>query len=159
MDTYYAERIYVLIHRCHEQCLKLVRINGKKENDFSETGINTRHGIILKLLLAENGMTQKELTWRLGITSSSCGELITKLEHGGHLEKRKSPTDKRTYNLSLTESGHRLAEHYKEKYVVELEEWATDLTQQEKSLLYQLLGKLSKGLEDQIQKISDDATE
>lgn len=101
----YAEKIYVLVHRCHEQCLKLMHTNNLPAKEFSDIGINTRQGIMLKLLLDENGMTQKELTWRLEIASSSCGELIAKLEQGGYLEKRTSPTDRRTFNVFLTESG------------------------------------------------------
>lgn len=148
----YAEKIYVLVHRCHEQCLKLMHSNNLPAREFSDIGINTRQGIILKLLLDGNGMTQREITQRLQITSSSCGELITKLEQGGYLEKRTSPTDKRTYNLYLTESGRSLAENYKEICIIELEEWASDLEQQEKEQLFHLLSKLSKGLEDRINK-------
>jgi len=148
----YAENIYVLVHRCHEQCLKLMHNNHLPEKQFSDTGINTRQGIILKMLLHENGITQKVLTERLEITSSSCGELISRLEQGGFLEKRKSLNDKRTYNVYLTEQGRILAEQYKRSVVVELEEWASDLTRQEKETLLLLLGKLSKGLDNQIKK-------
>lgn len=147
-----AEKIYVLVHRCHEQCLKLMRSNNLPDKNFRETGINTRQGIILKMLLQENGLTQKELTERLEITSSSCGELITKLEQGGHLEKRPSPTDKRTFNVYLTQSGRGLAQQYTQTCIIELEEWASDLTWQEKEQLFTLLGKLSKGLDDRINK-------
>ncbi|MDL2254246.1 MarR family transcriptional regulator [Ruminococcaceae bacterium OttesenSCG-928-I18] len=152
----YAEPIYVLVHRCHEQCLKLVHLNNLPAKEFSDIGINTRQGIILKMLLHQDGMTQRELTEKLEITSSSCGELITKLERGGFLEKRQSPADKRTFNVYLTESGRALAEQYKKKAVVELEEWASDLTAQEKEQLFFLLGKLSKGLETRIDRESNE---
>ena len=148
----HAEPIYVLVHRCHEQCLKLVHLNNLPAKEFSDIGINTRQGIILKMLLHQDGMTQKDLTQRLEITSSSCGELITKLERGGFLEKRQSPTDRRTFNVYLTKSGRRLAQQYKKKAILELEEWASDLTTQEKEQLLFLLGKLSKGLEDRINR-------
>lgn len=153
----YAEKIYVLVHRCHEQCLKMMHINNTPAKEFSDNGINTRQGIILKMLLNENGMTQKELTQRLEITSSSCGELITKLEQGKYLEKRTSPTDKRTFNVYLTESGRVVAERYKKICVIEMEAWASELTQQEKEQLFHLLGKLSKGLEHQIIKASSES--
>lgn len=148
----YAEKIYVLVHRCHEQCLKLMRSNSTNTREIGEIGINTRQGIILKMLLREDGLTQKELTSRLEITSSSCGELITKLEQGGYLEKRTSPTDKRTFNIYLTDIGRVLAEQYKEICAVELEEWASDLTPDEKEQLWALLQKLSRGLDDRINK-------
>lgn len=151
----YAERIYVLVHRCHEQCLKMMHSNIAVVKNFPDIGINTRQGIILKLLSREDGLTQKDLTRRLEITSSSCGELITKLEQGGYLEKRTNPSDKRTFNVYLTDRGRVLAEQYKESCNVELEEWASDLTQQEQEQLFSLLGKLSKGLDDRINKEFD----
>lgn len=146
----YAEKIYVLVHRCHEQCLKLTRSNKLPRTEFGDDSLTTRQGIILKLLHNEDGMTQKEITQKLQITSSSCGELITKLEEYGYLEKRPSPTDKRTFNVYLTKSGQDLAVQYKKLYVVKLEEWASDLSEEEKETLYHLLGKLSNGLEDRI---------
>lgn len=150
----YAEKIYVLVHRCHEQCLKLMHTSKQTDSTRNEIGISTRQGIILKLLLNDDGMTQKELTERLQITSSSCGELISKLEQGKYLERRANPADKRTYTVHLTECGRDLGEQYKEKSIVELEEWAVDLTGQEKEQLYKLLGKLSNGLEKRLQKES-----
>lgn len=148
----YAEKIYVLVHRCHEQCLQLIHKNNMPAREFGDIGINTRQGIILKILLQEQQLTQRELTERLEITSSSCGELIAKLEQGGFLEKCQNPADKRTFNLRLTPGGRSLARRYKEKAVVELEEWASDLTAKEKEQLFQLLGKLSKGLDDRLNR-------
>lgn len=146
----YAEKIYVLVHRCHEQCLKLMRASNSSKDELNEIGINTRQGIILKYLFDEDGLTQREITKRLEITSSSSGELISKLEQAGFLEKRKNLNDKRTFNLYLTEKGHTQAKEYKESAVIELEAWATELTQDEKEQLFHLLGKLSNGLEKQI---------
>lgn len=147
-----AEKIYILVHRCHEQCLKLMHTNNLPARQYSDIGINTRQGVILKLLLDEGEMTQKELTQRLQITSSSCGELIGKLEQGGYLEKHVSPADKRTFDVSLTQSGRVLAAQYKETCIIELEEWASDLLAQEKETLLHLLGKLSQGLDDRINR-------
>lgn len=151
MDKY-AEKIYVLVHRCHEQCLKLMHTRKRPDDTFNDIGISTRQGIILKFLLNQDGMTQKEITQRLQVTSSSCGELISKLEQGKYLERRINKNDKRTYNIYLTKSGRKLGEEYKEKSVIALEEWVTDMTGEEKEQLYILLNKLSDGLEKQIEK-------
>jgi DNA-binding MarR family transcriptional regulator len=97
-----------------------------------------------------DGNTQKDLTQRLHITSSSCGELISKLEQGKYLERRVDLSDKRTFNVFLTESGRKLAEKYREKSNVILEEWASDLTEDEQAALLSLLGKLNDGLEKRI---------
>lgn len=145
----YAEQIYILIHHCHEHCLKLMRAGDVSGNRPSATGLSTRQGVILKYLLDTEGheLTQKEITRRLEITSSSCGALIAKLEQGGYLTRHQDPDDKRTFVVSLTPSGRVLAELYKEECATELEEWASDLTHQEQRQLFVLLGKLSKGLE------------
>lgn len=145
----YAEKIYVLIHHCHEQCLKLIHTK-KADNEFSEMGVSLQQGIILKILLNNDGMTQKELTRRLQITSSSCGQLISKLERDKYLERRSNPDDKRTFNVYLTESGRILGRKYKEKSVIVLEKWASNLTIHDKEQLYALLVKLSDGLEQEI---------
>jgi DNA-binding MarR family transcriptional regulator len=146
----YVEKIYVLVHHCHEQLLKLIH-SGKSEGGFAALGINLKQGIMLKILLRSDGMTQKELTRRLRITSSSCGELIVKLEQGGYVKRHASPDDKRTFNIYLTKRGKVLAEQYQEQSSIMLEEWGENLTEQEKEQLFSLLNKLSDGLQVQIE--------
>lgn len=145
----YVEKIYVLVHHCHEQLLKLIH-TGKSDNGFAAQGINLKQGIMLKLLLDDDGMTQRELTQRLQITSSSCGELIAKLEQGGYLGRRANPNDKRTFKVYLTKHGRVLGEQYREQSRIMLEEWGANLTAKEKEQLFYLLTKLSDGLQQQI---------
>ncbi|MDR1183196.1 MAG: MarR family transcriptional regulator [Coriobacteriales bacterium] len=146
----YTERIYVLVHHCHEQLLKLIHAS-KPDDGSVPLGINLKQGIILKILLDDDGITQKELTQRLQITSSSCGELIVKLEQGGYLNKRASPDDKRTFNVYLTKRGRALGEQYREQSRVMLEDWGASLSLSEKKQLFSLLTKLSDGLQTQIE--------
>ncbi|MDR0620856.1 MAG: MarR family transcriptional regulator [Deltaproteobacteria bacterium] len=143
--TGYAEKIYVLIHHCHEECLKLARLKAPG-NEFSELGLGITAGLVLKLLLDAGGMTQKELTRKLGITSSSCGQVIAGLEVGKYLTRVAYPGDRRTFGLRLTKRGQALGKKYKEASVVALEEWASDLTGREKEKLHGLLVKLHGGL-------------
>jgi DNA-binding MarR family transcriptional regulator len=113
-----------------------------------------KQGVILKILLRHNAdsITQRELTQRLQITSSSCGELIAKLAQSGYVERRVNAADKRTFDVSLTESGRILGEQYRDKSRDALEEWGENLTQDEKVQLFALLTKLSDGLDTQIKK-------
>jgi DNA-binding MarR family transcriptional regulator len=145
----YTEKIYVLVHHCHEQLLKLIH-TGKPADGSVPPGINLKQGIILKILLDDDGITQKELTQRLQITSSSCGELIVKLEQGGYLNKRADPDDKRTFDVYLTKRGRALGEQYREQSRVMLEDWGACLSLREKKQLFSLLAKLSGGLQTQI---------
>jgi DNA-binding MarR family transcriptional regulator len=115
--------------------------------EFAELGLGILPGVILKLLLDQDGMTQRELTRKLQITSSSCGAHLAKLEREGYLERQASPQDKRTFDLSLTASGRDLGRAYQEASAVVLEDWASGLTQPEKAQLHHLLTKLHAGLE------------
>jgi DNA-binding MarR family transcriptional regulator len=142
----YAEKIYVLVHRCHEQCLRLMR-GYKPDAEFTGFGLSIQQGLILKFLLTDNGMTQKELTRRLQITSSSCGALLAKLEQGQYLERRPDERDRRGFRVFITEKGREFGQLYLQKSIVVLEEWASDLTEAEKKQLYQLLVKLHDGLD------------
>lgn len=151
-----AEPIYVLVHRCHEQLIKKAHSNRNTATAFPDAGINTRQGIILKLLSREDGLTQKDLTRYLAITSSSCGELITKLEARGYLEKRRSPTDKRTFTLHLTEAGQALAQQYEARSSLEMENWAATLAHDEQEQLLSLLTKLSHGLDGKTNEERDE---
>jgi DNA-binding MarR family transcriptional regulator len=152
----YAEKIYVLIHRCHEQCLKLRR-GYKPDAEFAGLGLSIQQGLTLKFLLTEDGMTQKELTRRLQITSSSCGALLAKLEQGQYVERRPDERDKRGFCVFITDNGRELGQLYLRKSVVVLEEWASDLTEREKEQLYHLLVKLSDGLDKRSREASQNA--
>jgi DNA-binding MarR family transcriptional regulator len=146
----YVERIYVLVHHCHEQLLKLIHAGGA-DGGGAPLGVNLKQGIMLKILLDDDGITQRELTRRLQITSSSCGELIVKLEQGGFLNRRAYPRDKRTFKVCLTERGRALGERYREQSRAMLEEWGANLTPREKEQLFRLLTKLSDGLRARIE--------
>lgn len=65
---------------------------------------------ILIILLESGGMTQKELTSRLGVQPGSASEVIGKLEAAGHIARVPSGTDRRTADICLTDSGKLLAQ-------------------------------------------------
>jgi DNA-binding MarR family transcriptional regulator len=146
----YVEKICVLVHRCHEQCIQL--IHAHPDGKAGDLGIGLKQGIILKILLERDGITQRELTRFLQITSSSCGELITKLEQSGCVRRRVNAGDQRTFNVFLTETGRILGEKYRGESREVLEEWGKNLTAAEKTQLFALLTKLSAGLDAQIEK-------
>jgi DNA-binding MarR family transcriptional regulator len=148
----YVEKIYVLVHRCHERCIKLIHAN--PDGKLGGLDVGLKQGIVLKILLERNGVTQRELTQFLQITSSSCGELIAKLAQGGYVERRANAADKRTFDVFLTESGRALGEQYRDKSRAVLEEWGENLSAAEKKQLFALLTKLSLGLDAQIAKRS-----
>lgn len=99
---------------------------------------------ILIILLETRGMTQKELTNRLGVQPGSASEVISKLESTGLILRTPSNTDHRTTDICLTEKGEVIARdayiHRKERH----HQMFATLSEQEKDTLIQLLEKVNK---------------
>ena len=60
---------------------------------------------VLKTLLLQGGMTQRELLEQLHTSSASLSEVLGKLEREGLVERGRSMADKRQLEVSLTEAG------------------------------------------------------
>lgn len=65
--------------------------------------------IILKIILNEGEITQKDLQNILNIKGSSLSELISKLDNKGFIIREKYEKDNRIYILKLTEKGKEFA--------------------------------------------------
>ena len=62
-------------------------------------------GRVLKLLKMQPGITQKKLSYLLGMRPQSLGELLAKLERSGYIIRTPSERDKRVMDIRLTEKG------------------------------------------------------
>lgn len=98
---------------------------------------------ILILLLENEGMTQKELTTRLGVQPGSASEVIGKLEKSGLIIRTESETDHRTMNLLLTEDGQMAAQQALAVRKARHENMFSSLSEEEKQTLLQLLEKVN----------------
>lgn len=150
MRKNYIEEIFQMFHYFHHQSLKLVQSEQQSNDVLEQLGLGSRQGAILKILLSSDGITQRELTKRLQITSSSMGELLGKLEKSAYLERRANATDKRTFDVYLTKKGRSAGEQYKASGNTVGREWAAILTDEEQAQLVMLLGKLKTGFDNKI---------
>jgi DNA-binding MarR family transcriptional regulator len=66
-------------------------------------------GRVLSLLKIESKMSQKKLSFLLGIRPQSMGELLVKLEQNGDIIRTPSNEDKRALYIELTEKGMQTA--------------------------------------------------
>lgn len=98
---------------------------------------------ILIILNEVGNITQKELTERLGIQPGSASEVIAKLEESGHIVRIPSESDRRTMNIVLTEQGRVLAETATAQRQKRHEEMFSCLSDEEKSILLDLLEKIN----------------
>lgn len=98
---------------------------------------------VLILLWETKGMSQKELTARLGVKPGSASEVISKLEHTGLILRTPSKADHRTPDIRLTSQGEVLAREAYEQRVKRHEQMFTVLSEQEKDTLIALLERIN----------------
>lgn len=77
-------------------------------------------GRILSLLKMQPEMSQKKLSYLLGIRPQSMGELLSKLEQNGYITRMPSLEDKRAMDIKLTEEGAKVAAENEQRRVQEL---------------------------------------
>lgn len=109
------------------------------------------------IVLEENGggMTQRELTERLGIQPGSASEVIAKLESAGYIRRAPSPSDRRTADITLTAPGTALAQEAKEQRLRRHAEMFSCLSGEEKEKLLFLLEKINADWEERYQGIGE----
>lgn len=98
---------------------------------------------ILIILLETGGMTQRELTERLGIKPGSASEVIGKLENTGLILRQLSSSDRRTADIQLTQAGRLQAEEAAMQRSIRHQEMFSCLSEEEKNVLLTLTEKLN----------------
>lgn len=107
---------------------------------------------ILILLKETGGMTQKELTERLGVQPGSVSEVIGKLEASGLVTRSQSEKDRRTMDICLTEEGAVWAKDAYVRRENRHREMFSVLSAEEKDTLLQLLEKVNTDWEQRYRK-------
>lgn len=98
---------------------------------------------ILILLRETAGMTQKELTARLGVQPGSASEVLNKLEQVGLILRAPSEIDHRTTDIRLTPDGEVLAKEANTQRMERHEQMFAVLSGEEKNTLIALLEKVN----------------
>ncbi|MDR1831303.1 MAG: MarR family transcriptional regulator [Fusobacteriaceae bacterium] len=72
-------------------------------------------GRVLAILKIKPEISQRDLTWLLGLTKQSTAQLLEKLEKSGYITRESSPEDKRVSIIKLTEEGAKAAGNVNER--------------------------------------------
>ncbi|WAH95687.1 MarR family winged helix-turn-helix transcriptional regulator [Arthrobacter sp. MMS18-M83] len=110
-----------------------------------EIGLTPSDAGVIRLLGRSPGLSQRSLADRLGAVPSRVVSLIDSLEERGLVERVRSSTDRRNYELHLTEAGNRVLRELRgiaEQHEVEL---LAPLTGEQIAQLGGLLAKLATG--------------
>lgn len=97
---------------------------------------------ILIILSEAQGMTQRDLTERLGIQPGSASEILSKLESAGLISRTPNEMDRRTTDVCLTDAGRELAAEASAQRQRRHEEMFSCLTEEESEKLLSLLERV-----------------
>ena len=97
---------------------------------------------ILIILNELKTITQRDLTEHLGIQPGSASEILSKLESAGLIIRTQNETDRRTTDVSLTDTGRELAVEALAQRQRRHEEMFSCISEEEKQDLLSLLEKI-----------------
>lgn len=101
----------------------------------------------LRALWEEDGITQRELSRRVGATEPTTAQQLNNMEGNGLVERKRSEVDRRQSLVHLTRAGRALKKRLL-PYAVEVNATALEgLSSRDISLLCDLLGRIRANLE------------
>lgn len=108
-----------------------------------------RHGQarVLTMVSMQEGINQKDLAFLLGIRPQTLGEMLQRLEERGLIERKKSDTDGRAIQVSLTNEGRARAAEIAERRALAAADMFAVLSDEEKDQLSAILDKLGDELD------------
>lgn len=116
------------------------------EAKLEPLGIRIKHYIILLLLSqVTSALPQKEIGCRLRIDRNTMVSLIDDLEALALVTRSRDPNDRRSYAISITEKGRKLAPQAGQVVAEADARFVEALTAEELEQLSQLLTKLLRG--------------
>lgn len=143
------QQIYNFTNITHRQ-------HHRGDSSASELNIGRGQGHLLGILLAQDGLTQKELSTQLQIRPASLGELVGKLELSGYVERRVNENDKRVINVFLKEEGRKLVNEVVKLRNAQVDKIFSGLLEEEKIQLSAIMEKLLSSIkEDSIDNTDD----
>ncbi|MGL5051499.1 MAG: MarR family winged helix-turn-helix transcriptional regulator [Fusobacteriaceae bacterium] len=93
----------------YEVCSVARKIIQDLSGRFKDYDITPEQWVILKKLLEEDKISQKELSVRVEKDPNTIKSIIDKLEKKSYVVRQENPNDKRAFLLSLTENGHKIS--------------------------------------------------
>jgi DNA-binding MarR family transcriptional regulator len=128
--------------------LFLLAFNGKRAAAqfalaLNPIGIDPRQLLVLTLLDATPGITQRECVVRSQIDPSTMVGIVDELEQMGLAERRRHPEDRRKHAVHLTQKGKRRLERGREIAAAVTDDVLEPLSEAEREQLGELMRKVS----------------
>ena len=104
--------------------------------------------ILMLLKYADHPMTQKELSERLLVDKSNLTGLVDRMSAAGHLQRVKTPEDRRSFHLRLTDKAERLLEELERPYIELLNSMLGEFSKEELLTIIRMMNKLQRSLDN-----------
>lgn len=136
-----------------ERFITLSRLFMQKHHQMGASHLHDPYrgqGRILSLLKMQPEMSQKKLSYLLGIRPQSMGELLAKLEQNGYITRTPSSEDKRAMDINLTDEGAKIAAENEQRRAQELaaDEMFQCLNKEEQEILAGYLDRIISVLKE-----------
>jgi DNA-binding MarR family transcriptional regulator len=118
------------------------RLRNNLQKRITQYGITPEQWVILNKLYQKDGYTQKELSTQVAKDQASLTRMLDRLEKRYLIKRTVSPTDRRAFEIYITEKGRSLREEIVPIDIEALEEATKIYTQEELQLLKGLLKRL-----------------
>mgnify|MGYP001485171170 CR=1 FL=1 len=115
-------------------------------------GGSGRHGQnrILALLMMQDGETQHNIAYLLGIRPQSLTQALDTLEKESFIERRQDEQDKRASRVFLTDKGRGRAKKVSEDRKAYADDAFSMLTEEEHAQLATILGKINASIDEDL---------
>jgi DNA-binding MarR family transcriptional regulator len=114
----------------------------------NSSGAQPRDYVVLSVLAEDNACSQQDLAERLGINRTIMVKLIDRLEAADYVIRKRNPEDRRSYGLSVTESGRKAMQDMEPAVAQSEQRFTSALRVGELQRLNSLLRKLVPHLSD-----------
>jgi len=129
-------KFFIVLSRAHRA------FNDVVNKHISTFNLNPTEFAVLELLYHKGPQPLQQIGGKILLASGSITYVVDKLEQKGLLERRACPNDRRVTHAQITEKGQELIEEIFPTHQEKIDEIVSVLTDEEKSLVTELLKKV-----------------
>ena len=115
-------------------------------SSVKDTGLTPGQPKILDYLLHHDGAIQKEIAIFCHIEPASLTAILNGMEAKGYIERKTSPSNRRSLHVYLTETGKKYADRLNLEFARIEAEALTDFNEAEAQQLQELLGRVYQNM-------------
>lgn len=108
----------------------------------ADGGSRARDAVALAALVGQDAASQQDLARRISVNRTIMVKLIDRLQDAGYVTRTRNPANRRTYVLSLTDSGHAALENMRHEVARHNKRITAALTPDERQRLNEILSRL-----------------